>query len=70
MEGGGTENRGRETDFKRGGGQAGLKGGCLKMGDGGAGGGDREGGLEPPYKLFKVALKSLRPTILLEVKEK
>ena len=50
MEGGGTENRGRETDFKRGGGQAGLRVGCLKMGDGGAGGGGQGRGAGTPLQ--------------------
>ena len=50
VEGGGTENRGRETDFKRGGGQAGLRGGCLKMGDGGAGGGGQGRGAGTPLQ--------------------
>ena len=44
LKGGGTEKRGGKTKIlKKGGGQAGSRGGCLK-----------KGGLEPPYKLCLV----------------
>ena len=45
---GGTENRGGETKiFKKGGGQAGSRGGCPK----------KEGGLEPLYEVCFVSIK-------------
>ena len=43
---GGTEKRGGETKILKRGGQAGSRGGCLKKG--------AEGGLEPPYELWRL----------------
>ena len=41
---------GEEKQILKGGGQAGLRGGCLKMGDGGAGGGGQGRGAGTPLQ--------------------